>query len=98
MGTGFGQHFRLASSVLIVLLIAAQTAAVAHAYAHDPGALQDVACASCATASQLSAGCVDSGASHSLLPGNTRPDVQYCLPGESLRALTARQRSPPQSP
>lgn len=91
----FVKLWRPANAVLIVLLIAAQTGAIAHAYEHDPGTLQDATCASCVTVNQLSAACVDSGFRHDVEPAGVDHDSATYTPGESIRPLTHRQRGPP---
>ena len=82
---------------VILLLVAAQTAAVAHAYQHDPGKLQDRACSACISADNLLSGCADSGASDDVrrLATNCRDDSLVLL--RAAITITARQRGPPVS-
>jgi hypothetical protein len=90
-----GKSWRPANAVLIVLLLVAQTWAIAHAYDHEPEILQDATCVSCVALNQLGATCVDSGAGHDCAaPGSDRYAVSY-VTGESIRTLTCRQRGPP---
>lgn len=91
-----GKHWKHASILLVVMLLGAHTGALAHAFQHDPGSLQDTTCASCAAASELANACIDNGIA---------PDIQVlhsCLaaiqqgPIESIATLSARQRGPPE--
>lgn len=91
----FGKSWRVASALLLVLQIGAQTGAVAHAYEHDPGTLQDTTCASCTTASQLTSACVDSGAIANIPRFHSRLETDRQIPHESIQTLTVRQRGPP---
>ena len=97
MNRVFGKSWRVASALLLVLQIGAQTGALAHAYEHDPGMLQDTTCASCMTATQLMSTCVDSGAIADIPRVHSRLEADQQLPSESIQTLTARQRGPPTS-
>ena len=82
---------------VVLLLVAAQTAAVAHAHQHDPGKLQDRTCAACISAENLLSGCADSGASDDIrrLVTDYRDDSLVLL--RAAITITARQRGPPVS-
>ena len=54
--------------LLAILLISAQFGSLLHAFEHDPGAPQAKYCVACATASQLSAACIDMHSDHAMVP------------------------------
>lgn len=91
----FGKSWRPANAVLIVVLLAAQTGAIAHAYEHEPEILQDATCISCVAVNQLGAACVDSGARNDFTPPVSDHYTVSHVSGESIRTLTCRQRGPP---
>jgi hypothetical protein len=93
----FGNAWPFANAALIFLLITAQTGAIAHSYEHELGIAQDTTCASCATASQIAAGCIDTGVVQDIKRFISGHDVGPYMPGNSNCALTVRQRGPPQS-
>jgi len=81
--------------LLALLLLAAQSASLAHAYEHEPGTPQNNTCTTCIAASQLASACVD-------VPATNTPQVpgwpQWALQEiefNSLHTITARQRGPP---
>ena len=82
---------------VVLLLVAAQTTAVAHAYQHDPGKLQDRTCSACISADNLLSGCTDSGTSvdSKRLAADYR-DASLVLLGTTT-TITVRQRGPPVS-
>jgi len=61
MSSVFGKSRRIISVSLIALLIGVQTISIAHAYEHDPGSVQDTACATCVSINQLAAAAIDNG-------------------------------------
>lgn len=82
---------------VVLLLVAAQTTAVAHAYQHDPGKLQDRTCSACISADNVFSGCVDSGSSvDSKRLGTDYGDDSHVLL-RTATPITARQRGPPVS-
>jgi len=97
MRNKFGKSWWIINAVLIVLLTSAQTGAIAHAYEHESGTFQDAACASCATASQLCAACIDNGGEQDVQPSRTCLEMYKYVSSESICPLTARQRGPPLS-
>jgi hypothetical protein len=86
-----------AKLLLVTLLFAAQSGALAHAFEHDAGTLQTQACAICVTVGQLDSSCV------AALGINEIEDCYSCQPIaraailKSLQAPVARQRGPPSS-
>jgi hypothetical protein len=80
---------------IMVLLIAAQTGAVAHEYTHDPGTSQDLSCFACVTAGNLLAGCVETGAAISLERELDLHFVEQLAQSRSADVHIARQRGPP---
>ena len=89
------KHWRVTSALLVVLLMVAQTTAAAHAYAHDPGSLQETACATCVTAGELESACLDSGVVVDVRVFHSCLEAGQQLPVESIPTLSARQRGPP---
>ena len=81
---------------MLVLLVAAQTGALAHAYEHDPGTLQDTTCASCVTAGELTSACLDSGVVADIRALHSSLETDQQIPIESIATLSARQRGPPE--
>ena len=90
-----GKSWLPANLLLVILLTGAQSGALAHAFEHEAGTVQNQACAICVTVSQLDSSCVDT-------PVN--PDSESCCSCqtiartatiESLHGLAARQRGPP---
>ena len=80
---------------LAALLIGAQGVLALHAFEHDPGTPQGKVCPTCVTASQLTAGSVDTHAGdapepvrHLFIPTASRGI-------DSLHAAAVRQRGPP---
>lgn len=92
-----GKHWKITSTLLIVLLVGAHSGAIAHAYEHDPGSLQDTTCASCVTVGELSSACLDSGVAADIRVLNSRLEADQQLPVASISTLSARQRGPPNS-
>jgi len=76
-------------------LLFSQTLALTHAYEHDPGKLQSLACTTCIATQNASSGCIDSAAGIDFTAG--RPALLAGEPGtpETLQMPSARQRSPP---
>ncbi len=84
-----------AKLLTLLLLVGAQSGALAHVFEHDAGTPQFQACASCVTANQLDSSCIDTltetdgGDRHSCQPVNDATTLA------SLQAPAARQRGPP---
>jgi hypothetical protein len=84
-----------ANLLLALLLIVAQTSALAHAYEHDVGKIQNQACTACVTANQLASACVDNPATV-ILPVFNSPLHQLAVGYSiSIDAIVVRQRGPP---
>ncbi|MCH8070692.1 MAG: hypothetical protein IIA09_01985 [Proteobacteria bacterium] len=82
--------------VLMLLLLAAQSGALAHAFEHDAGALQNRACAICVTLSQLDSSCANASADTDIEHCHACQAIERAATLESFHALVARQRGPPQ--
>ena len=78
-----------------MLLVGAQRGALTHAYEHDPGTLQNQACAVCVTASQLGFGCIDTLADTPIEYCRSCHAIERVAIFESFHRLAARQRGPP---
>ncbi len=83
--------------LLVVLLIGAQSGALAHAFKHEADTLQQQACAICVTASQLDSSCVDVPADTDIEHCHACQSIEHAIALESFHALVARQRGPPNS-
>ena len=81
--------------LLALLLFGAQSGALAHAFEHDPGSLQNPACAICVTVSQLDAGCVDIAVITTIAHQHSCDIVEQEPIFRSVHTLNARQRGPP---
>ena len=81
--------------LLVVLLIGAQSGALAHAFRHQADTLQQQTCAICVTASQLDLSCVDTPAVNDLVRRYSYLAIPQLGALESIHALAARQRGPP---
>ncbi len=81
--------------LLVVLLIAAQSDALAHTFKHQADTLQPQTCAICVTANQLDASCVDTPANTVLLRRHSCEAIAQVSALESFHALVVRQRGPP---
>ncbi len=81
--------------LLVLLLIGAQSGALAHAFEHDAGTPQRQACAICVTVSQLDASCVGAPANTDIEHCHACQAVERAATPESSHALVARQRGPP---
>lgn len=90
-----GKSWLVANVLLTLLLITAQTGALAHAYQHDPGFPQDTTCASCVTANQLLSACVDNCSIADIESYSSCLNVEQVFLSESTLALVVRQRGPP---
>jgi hypothetical protein len=94
--TGCRKNRGLAANLLLaLLLVAAQTSALAHAYEHEVGSSPNQACTACVTAGQLAAACVDNPAAITVsifsAPLN-QLDIAFKI---SINAIVVRQRGPP---
>jgi hypothetical protein len=85
----------LPNLLLVVLLIGAQSGALAHAFKHEAGTLQQQTCAICVAASQLDSSCVDTPANTDLVRCHSCQAIEHVTTLESFHALVARQRGPP---
>ncbi len=81
--------------LLVLLLLGAQSGALAHAFEHDAGTAQRQACAICVTVSQLDASCVDAPANTDIEHCHACPAIECAATLESFHALVTRQRGPP---
>ena len=91
-------HSRLLPGLfLAALLIAAQGALALHAFEHDPGVPPGKVCGTCVTASQLSAGSIDSHAGDTLEPARQLPIPTASRGFDSVHTAPVRQRGPPSS-
>ncbi len=81
--------------LLALLLVAAQTSALAHAYEHEIGTPQNQACAACVTAGQLASACVDNPAAMAVRAFSSPLNDQTVNSSVSIDALVVRQRGPP---
>ena len=81
--------------LLVILLIGAQSGALAHAFKHPADTLQLQTCAICVTASQLDLSCVDTPANADLVRCHACQAIAPVRTLESFHALLARQRGPP---
>ncbi len=78
-----------------MLLIVAQSLAVAHAYQHDPGAAVDATCASCIIGGQLANGCADSTGECAPELGVVSHEVGEQTSFDTIAIPASRQRGPP---
>ena len=83
--------------LLALLLFGAQSGALAHAFEHDPGSLQNPTCAICVTVSQLDSSCVDTAVIATNVPQYSFEIVEPAPIVHSIHTLNARQRGPPTS-
>lgn len=81
--------------MLAVLLVIAQTSALAHAYEHDIGAPQNQTCTACVTANQLASACVDTMAITESPVFSSPLNHQSTRISLSVESLVVRQRGPP---
>jgi hypothetical protein len=87
---------RVAANILLaVLLVTAQTAALAHAYQHEIGTPQNQACSTCLTAGQLASACVDNPQIVDTGLFKSPLHQQIASASCSINAIVARQRGPP---
>jgi hypothetical protein len=84
-----------AGLIIALLLIAAQTAALVHAYAHDPGAPQAQTCKGCVTANQLASACADTQSQAAIQLFRSCLHSAQVFLGESTHTIVIRQRGPP---
>lgn len=85
----------VANLLLVVLLVSAQTAALAHAYEHDLGSPQNKACTACVTAGQLASACVDHAAATELEAFNSPLNCHVKSAHQTIAHIVVRQRGPP---
>jgi hypothetical protein len=83
--------------MLALLLFGAQSGALAHAFEHDTGSLQNPTCAICVTVSQLDSGCVDIAVVTTNAHQRSSEIVEQAPIIQSVHTLNARQRGPPTS-
>lgn len=81
--------------VLALLLVVAQTIALAHAYQHEAGSPQQQICSSCVSASQLSSACIDSGETLEITASPAELIATAQTVPVSRHTLVTRQRGPP---
>jgi hypothetical protein len=92
-----GNSWLLPNLLLVVLLIAAQSDALAHTFKRQADTLQPQTCAICVTASQLDLSCVDTPSNTDLVHCHSYQTNEHAIAVESIHALLARQRGPPNS-
>jgi len=86
---------RPASAALAILLLIAQTGALAHAYEHEPGSPQDQVCSTCVAGQALGSACVDSPP-HFETPGSSsNASAHQFAAFATVDVPLARQRAPP---
>jgi len=90
-----GKSWLVANVVLTLLLITAQTGALAHLYEHDPGFPQDTTCASCIMANSLLSACVDNCSIADTESDRSCRNAEQVFPSQSTLAPAVRQRGPP---
>ena len=83
------------SAVLAVVLLIAQTGALAHAYEHDPGSPQDQVCSTCIAGQVLGSACVDSSPYFDGDTYRSQSGDNYVPAIASIHIPLARQRAPP---
>lgn len=81
--------------VLVLLLVGAQSGALAHAFKHDIGTPRQQSCAICLRLSQLDTSCVVTPADLAIENFQCSPAPEGKKAFESFHAPTARQRGPP---
>ena len=90
-----GNRGLAANLLLALLLVAAQTTALAHAYEHEIGNNQNQVCTDCVTASQLASACVDNPATAEISAFISPLNRQEFSRSVSIFAIVVRQRGPP---
>lgn len=86
-----------ANLLLVTLLIAAQSGALAHVFEHEAATPQNPTCAICVTVGQLHASAVDALVTMDVEAFQScLADADVAIP-QSLSSRTARQRGPPPS-
>jgi len=86
-----------AELLLVILLTGAQSGALAHAFEHDAGTVQNQACAICVTVSQLDSSCIDALATADIEGCCSCRTITHAASLKSLHTLVANQRGPPSS-
>lgn len=83
------------AALIGVLLLAAQSLALAHAYQHDPGSAVETTCASCVIGGQLANACADSASDR--VPGLDAVSHEACdqISFDTVIIPAAKQRGPP---
>jgi hypothetical protein len=83
------------SAALAIVLLIAQTGALAHAYEHNPGSPLAQVCASCIAGQALGAACVDSEPHFGMPVYKSIPVQQLVSVYASVQIPLTRQRAPP---
>jgi len=91
-----GRSWGALHALLIALLVTAQTGVRIHADKHESGVLRETSCEFCVVASQLGSVCVDNGLAANFQAEGSCLQSESQLSCESVHALSARQRGPPQ--
>jgi len=81
--------------LLAIIFFAAQTAALAHAYEHDPGSLQAQVCSTCIAGHSLSSACVASTVHIEFQHCNAGIIIERTPVADTIHVPYARQRAPP---
>jgi hypothetical protein len=92
-----GKSWLPSNLLLALLLFGAQSGALAHAFEHDPGSLQNPTCAICVTVSQLDSGCINIAIVTMIARQRSSEIIEQPPIFHSVHTLNARQRGPPTS-
>ena len=92
-----GKSWLPANLLLVMLLTGAQSGALAHAFDHDAGTVQNRACAICVTVSQLDSSCINALANADIVSCYSCQTITRAATLKSLHTLVANQRGPPSS-
>jgi len=83
------------SVLLAIILIAAQTGALAHAYGHDPGGPQAQFCSICIAGHSFSSACVASAVQFAFERCTGGVSIDATPVPDTFHLPLARQRAPP---
>jgi hypothetical protein len=81
--------------LLALLLLSAQTVALAHAYEHDIGTQASPTCSVCMTANQLASACVGKPIDTEVPVFGSSASLRLNPVAKPSQAVSARQRGPP---
>jgi len=83
------------SVLLAIILLIAQTGALAHAYGHDPGKPQSQICSTCIAGHAVGSACVDSTPHFEIQAYKSAAGIDRVSALSSIEVPLARQRAPP---